>query len=321
MPELGTTGKGIYIWQAGRIGGPSAVAEALVRSRTDFVAIKIHNGALVWENLEPHIDEIRRRGIAVGAWGYVYLRFNPLAEARAALEAIRRYQPDFYLIDAEAEAKLQYVPARLFATALRSGTNIPLGLNSYWYPPYHPSLPWKELRSVCDFDAPQVYWRGARPVAKLCQSKEEYARLKPRLPFAMPAGDLYIDRNIKPTPQQVLEYLAACRRDSEIQSALMWSMDQKDKVPELWSAYAGFDWATGEVNDPGSIPVPPAMPLYTAVVTAWGLNVRPDPSTKKPPLGVLKQGERVDVFGIEHGWAWIDDQRKRWVSNRYIKRV
>ena len=87
----------------------------------------------------------------------------------------------------------------------------------------------------------------------------------------------------------------------------MWSMDQKTKVPELWDAYSRFDWDTG-VIDGTPVDIPPAevLPLYVAVVTASrGLNVRRNPNTGNVPLRALRMGDRVDVYGVENGWAWI----------------
>ena len=85
-----------------------------------------------------------------------------------------------------------------------------------------------------------------RPVEKLADSKKEYAKLTPKLPFSLPAGDMYTDRNLKPTPVEVLLFLDACNTDPEIDGAVMWSMDQKNKVPELWDAYSRYDWDTGD---------------------------------------------------------------------------
>ena len=98
-------GKGCYIWKPANIGTPEEVVEALVASRTDFVAIKIHDAGYVYPDLERYIGPIRAAGIKVIGWGYVYLKWNVLAELKGAKEAINRYNPDEYLIDAEAEAK------------------------------------------------------------------------------------------------------------------------------------------------------------------------------------------------------------------------
>jgi hypothetical protein len=263
--------------------------------------------------------------IAVGAWGYVYLKWNALGEANRTADAVKLYDPDFYLIDAEAYAKWQFAPAWVYAKRLRARLPyMPLGLNSYWYPPYHPSLPWKQIRSMCNFDAPQVYWRGYRPVDKLVASKYEYAKMSPKLPFALPAGDMYYERGIKPTPAQVIEFLDACRNDTEITGAVMWSMDQKAKVPELWDAYSRYDWKTGTIQDgETTIPLPEIQPLYVAVVTPWrGLNVRSQPIVSSTTLlRAERQGTRVEVYVVEDGWAYIKPDRSEWMYAHYLKKV
>ena len=179
----------------------------------------------------------------------MYLKWNVLAELKGAKEAINRYNPDEYLIDAEAEAKYQFAAALIFSKGLRLAfPKLRIGLNSYWKPSYHPALPWYQFRQVCNFDAPQVYWRGWTVLEKLADSKKEYAKLTPKLPYSLPAGDMYTDRNLKPTPVEVLQFLNACYDDPEIDGAVMWSMDQKTKVPELWDAYSRFEWETGVID-------------------------------------------------------------------------
>jgi hypothetical protein len=316
-------GKGLYVWLPKNIGTPEEVADALVQSKTDFVAIKIHDAGVVYQGLEPYFEAIRAKGIACGDWGYVYLKWNASAEAKGALAAIDQYKPDFYLIDAEAEALLQFVPATIFAKALRDGRpNLPIGLSSYWKPTWHGDLPWKQLRSICNFDAPQVYWRGQDPVGKLSTSKAEFAAMSPKLPFLMPGGDMFYEAGIKPTPQQVLDFLAAAQKDGEITSVVFWSLDQKKIVPELWDAYSSFSWEDGSVEPPGPEPDPVPVPLYIAVTTASaGLRVRREPNTCADILDALPQGSRIEVWKEMCDWVAIDEDETQWVSKTYIKKV
>jgi hypothetical protein len=196
-------------------------------------------------------------------------------------------------------------------------------LNSYWKPTWHPGLPYYQLRQISDFDAPQVYWRGYQPVEKLQQSKLEYSKMLPHLPFALPAGDMYIDRDLKPTPQQVLDFLVDAYKDPDIKGVTMWSMDQKKKVPELWAAYSSFVWDTGDVVAPPIEPPTPApLPLYSAVVNAWlGLVIRSGPGTSYARLDAKPRGYLVDVYGVEDGWAWIDREKTQWMFAKYLTKV
>lgn len=325
MNKLLVSGKGAYIWQPRSIGTPAQVASDLEQANASFAAIKINDAGYVYPGLEDYIDAIRDKGIQVIGWGYIYLRWNPLAEARGTVDAINKYKVEAYLIDAEAHALYQYPGAKVYAAYLRSAfPTLPMGLNSYWKPSWHPFLPYKALRGISDFDVPQVYWRGYQPVEKLAQSKAEYAAMTPKLPFAMAAGDMYFDRNLKPTPEQVTQFLTACKDDPEIKAAVMWSMDQKTKVPELWDAFARFDWQTGQSDPPGDVPAPPErQPLYSAVVTAWaGLNVRNQPNTYgNKPLRALRLGTRVDVWKEIGGWCAINSDYTEWCYGTYLKQV
>jgi hypothetical protein len=264
MRELKTSGKGVYIWNATRLGSPAEVVKVLKKGNIDFVAIKIHDGTGIYQDLEPYFEIIQDAGIETGSWGYVYLGAWAGLEAAKTIEAIDRYRPSFYLIDAEAHAKNQFAGATIFAKILRAKTDIPLGLNSYWKPSYHQEIPWRQLREISDFDAPQVYWRGQRPVMKLLESMKEYDLMEPRLPYALPAGDMFDEHGIKPTPEQLIQFCNACVLNREIQGVIMWSLDQvfEGKVPELWTTYSSYDWKKGEILPIEEVPISAEMKTY-----------------------------------------------------------
>jgi hypothetical protein len=135
---------------------------------------------------------------------------------------------------------------------------------------------------------------------------------------------MYIERNVKPTPAQVIEFLHACLNDTEITGALMWSMNQKNIVPELWDAYYRYDWNTGTIREgETTIPLPEIQPLYVAVVTPWrGLNVRSKPVVSPDTLlRAERLGTRVEVYGEKDGWVYIKPDRSEWMHARYLKKV
>lgn len=326
LRQLSTKGKGCYLWHPETLGTPLQVLQALQEAHVDFVAVKVHNGSYPYLYVKPYVDTLRGAGIQVAAWGYVYLRWTPLAEANAAIRATKELGPfDFYLIDAEGHAKYQWAGAKIFAARLRSGMPvIPIGMNSYYNPMWHPELPWYALRSACDFDCPQVYWRGTDPVGKLRASKAAYARLVPRLPYTVVAGDMYYEFGLKPTPDQVEKFLAYADYDPEIQAAVMWSMDGRRNVPELWQAFSQYRWSTS-VPFP---PVPPAPPpiepaLFTAVTTGnlW-VHSSPD-ALASTRIDVLVTGRRVDVYATSGIWANISPwgEPARWCSLNYLKKL
>jgi len=247
FPDI--SGKGVFIWHPSQIckGDPERIADEAERAGVVHACVKIMDG--IWnyakkgENPIATVKALRRRGIRVSGWGGIYCKWYPKLEAQTVADAIDYFEPEFFLIDAEDGAKYQFNGARAFTNEFsRLKPMFPMGMCSYWYPPYHQELPWKEFRTICHFDAPQVYWRGWDPVGKLQKSKKVYAAMTPRLPYLFAGGDLYFENNVKPTPTQVTMFLEACRDDPEIKGVLMWAMDQNETTPELWKAFSDFEW-------------------------------------------------------------------------------
>lgn len=57
----------------------------------------------------------------------------------------------------------------------------------------------------------------------------------------------------------------------------------------------------------------------TGIVTASRLNVRPDPSTRRPPVGQLQRGTRVTILDGRNGWLQIRAGRiEGFVSGDYV---
>jgi hypothetical protein len=179
-------GKWVYIWRLKNVfdGNIPKIIAALKASGTVGVAIKAHNGTFAWDDpsfkLDPFVRACKLAGIRVAFWGYNYLKWNPLGEARVAAKMIKRYPDiDGYLIDVEAEAKYQSVGAKIFITELNRqvGATHPLLLNSYRFPQLHREIPWKILRGGSDADCPQVYFRYSDPSDQLEESKKQFAAM------------------------------------------------------------------------------------------------------------------------------------------------
>jgi hypothetical protein len=318
-------GKGCYAWTPSNILGGNVRSQvaALVAAKVDHVAVKIHNGTYVLPDLERYIFAYQSAGIKVGVWGYSYLKWAPLSEAKAAALAFNRYRDlAYYLIDAESHSYFQFAGARIFAEALRRYLpNTPIGLNSWWKPSFHPSFPFAQLRAKADFDCPQVYWRGFDPIGKLKESRRQYSTMVPRLPYSMVAGDMYFEHKVKPTPGQVLEFLTVCDRDPEIEGVVMWSFDQINTTPDLWSAFASYYWGDGPKPRPI---LPPAKdePLYAAVVTAYALNVRSGPAANFKKVGYYRKGDRLEVWKeLANGWVSTNKAGDRFVHGGYIQKL
>jgi hypothetical protein len=304
-------GKGVYIWQPNTIAGgnPDGIAARLKMSGTTCAAIKICDGFRVLPGLEPLFQSLRNNKIHVAAWGYSYLNRAPLQEAHVVAEAIHHYNPDFYLIDVEAEVEGNYAGARMFMNELRPATaGMPLGLNSFWNISLHPTFPWADFLKKCDFVCPQVYWRGVDPIGKLRQSQQEFEHMSgvPDVPMPIVAGDMFVDIGTEPTPQQVTEFLAAADADPFIHGVFMWAADDTQTTPELWQAYSAYQWKQG------GAPLP-AQPLGWAKVKAGGgIWVRSAPLGAK--VGSLARAELAPLWRItDTKWAAITKAGDRWI--------
>ena len=175
-----------------------------------------------------------------------------------------------------------------------------------------------QYRAYCDFDAPQVYWRGVSPVSKLNMSVQEYASISPKLPYGLAGGDMYLEHDIKPTPDQINVFLLACDIHATLQGTVMWVYDYKHRVPELWSAFCDYKW-----DGPASPLLPPAPePLYEATVNVIaGLNVRTGPSTSYPKIRALAYQTAVEVWEERYGWAKISQDKEEWVCGTYLTKL
>ena len=65
--------------------------------------------------------------------------------------------------------------------------------------------------------------------------------MSPKLPF-LPAGDMMYEWGYTVTVSQLIEFLQTCKDDPDIPVAIMWSMDQMERLPELWKTYSEFSW-------------------------------------------------------------------------------
>jgi peptidoglycan hydrolase-like protein with peptidoglycan-binding domain len=98
----------------------------------------------------------------VCAWQYVY-GTNPVGEANLGAQAAAN-GADCLVIDAEAEYEGHYAAAQSYINNLRVkvGSAYPLGLASFPYVSYHPSLPYSVFLGPngAQYNAPQMYWKA-----------------------------------------------------------------------------------------------------------------------------------------------------------------
>lgn len=334
LPYLG---KGCYMWRPGNIfgGDVNKIVKMMVDAKVQHVCIKVCDGYYTYPDIAPVANALRLAGIVVGAWGYTYMKWIPLQEAEAIARGAKSINAAYLLHDIEDRASFfQWTNAsRYIKRVMELVPNIPQGMNSYWKPSWHTEIPYSKIRAVADYDAPQIYSRGKDPVVMYDQSKGEFARLWPRLPFSLPAGDMYFEGGVKPHPGDVTNFMRHARRDPDAKGCVMWCADQRETTPELWAEFAAYDWdgdsltpalpPEGEGGGPstGSGTV---EPLYAAVVTAWALNVRSHPSNSGAVVGYKRKGDRVTVYLVDGSWARISSTETgefQWVSTNYLTKL
>lgn len=257
-------GKGAFIWQPRLIegGDPGAAVAAAAGAGFSHVNVKVADGIYPYPAgaadrslLSDMIIRFKASGIQVWGWVYIY-GVDPAKEADIAASRFQELGLDGLLIDAEKELKNKPSSASAYMSRLRS--HLPLasiGLCSYRYPvSYHPELPWREFRSLCNFDAPQVYWVGAHnPAEQLLRSIQEFRSLSPQLPYYA-VGSAYTASPWKPTPSDWMLFMDACK-EQELSGFSFWEWAKtRTYLPEIWETISGYTW------EPEPPPPPPPPP-------------------------------------------------------------
>lgn len=325
MNKLPDLRKGCYIWRPQNIfdGDIDKIVRMMSDAKVNHVCIKVSDGWYTYPSMATLADELRQAGIIVGAWGYVYLKWIPTTEANAIVAGTKLLNASYLLHDIEDRASFfQWANGGRYMNRVRSQLpNLPMAMNSYWAMSKHPEIPWSAIRNQSDFDAPQIYSRGTDPVSKYNQSKAEYAAKKPRLPFALPAGDMYFEGGVKPRPGDITLFLKRAKADLEAKGAIMWAADQRETTPALWEEFAAFDWETGTSTPIDPIDPPVYEPLYAAVVFADFLYIRNRPDVSGSTVGYYKKGDRVTVYKTEGSWSCVDPIKDWWCGSKWLKRV
>ncbi len=164
-------GQSMWVWnmsdsESGSVNKIIARAKAAGLSA---VYIKSADGSGAWKQLSKAlVSSLHEAGLSVCGWQYVY-GVKPIGEARAAA-ATKATGADCLIIDAESEYEGRYSSARAYIKELRRlvGPKFALGLTSFPYVDYHPSLPYSVFLGPggAEVNMPQVYWRDiGNPVA------------------------------------------------------------------------------------------------------------------------------------------------------------
>jgi hypothetical protein len=144
-------------------GSVPAIAARAHAAGISTVFVKSSDGASnYWSQFSPQlVQEFHANGLHVCAWQYVY-GSGPVGEASLGARAVAN-GADCLVIDAEAEYEGRYAAAQTYINTLRAriGPSFPVGLASFPYVSYHPSLPYSVFLGPggAQYNAPQMYWK------------------------------------------------------------------------------------------------------------------------------------------------------------------
>lgn len=157
-------GNGMWIWYVNKSSGGTAAgigAQAKAHGVTT-VYVKSADGTGAWSQFTPAlVSALHAQGLKVCAWQFVY-GGNPAGEAATGATA-QTDGADCLVIDAEGAYEGKYAQAQTYIQALRAavGASFPIGLTSFPYVDFHPSLPYSVFMQPggATFNLPQVYWK------------------------------------------------------------------------------------------------------------------------------------------------------------------
>ncbi len=250
-------GKGFWIWKVNNSegGSPSAIAAQALTSGFTHVTIKIADGtysynydsARALDLVPPVVQALRGAGMQVWGWHYVY-GYDPLGEARKAIQRLQQLNLDGYIIDAEKEYKEpgKNIAAQKFMTEMRAAfPSLPMAISSYRFPSYHPSFPWKDFLAKVDINMPQVYWEASHnPATQLGKCLSEFQALTPYRPV-YPTGPTYKAGGWAPTESDITQFLDSARANNlPAVNFFSWEECRRD-LPNLWTLIGNYPWSGG----------------------------------------------------------------------------
>ncbi len=248
-------GKWVWVWNWRRCDGgdPQRVANRLKSAGCRGALVKAFDSGYWFDQGLPFRDICRRlkaRGVAVGAWGYLYGE-NRSGEVQRAIETAQYGEADLLVLDVESEFKGHPEAAAEVVGRIREalGPDYPIYFSSFAIARYHQSFPFEEFRSRCDGTAPQVYWNAFRwPLEQsLAWTYQDYAGMRMPPSQVFPVGGLYQEGAVRyPLADEVRDFvrLAAERGSTGVS---FWSYEHMSE--EMWQAVGSAPFAIGEEEE------------------------------------------------------------------------
>ncbi len=266
-------GKGMFIWKIRRCegGDPEAIARVAAAAGLTHVLVKIADGIYNYnvvngrDLVPPLVQALRRRGIQVWGWHYVYGN-DPVGEANRAIQRARQLQLDGYVINAEGHYKGKYEQARIFVQRIKGKMGMPIGLSSYRYPSYHPTFPWREFMPHMDYVMPQVYWLLAHNPGRQLRASLYELRKYNASAIYVPTGSMYPAYGWRPTASDIREFMQTAI-DLGLPAANFYEWYQaRTYLLDLWNVLADFAWPGAPSPAP---PPPPPKDVVDRLLDGW----------------------------------------------------
>lgn len=281
------SGKGVWIRRivACEQGDLAAIVTRAQAAGFTHVILKIADGAEAY-NADPLTGEaveltrrLRDAGLSVWGWHYLYgdkPRFKGRFEkdyhrleadqAVQTVSTLREAGLQGYVMSAEGE--YERAPGRAdqateFVATLRAGLgDFPLALASWKFPNSHKRFPWAQFRQHSVLDLPQVFWLGRHreAPAQLEKSFQQYAALKPRLPY-LPVAPALFENGWRPSPTD-LDQFAARAMALGLPGFNLWAWDylglrgdeatgnpERLDFQEHWEVVAKTEWRETKADE------------------------------------------------------------------------
>jgi hypothetical protein len=241
-------------------GDPGSILAAAQAAGLSHVIVKIADGTQAAgidtygiDFTAPVAQALQQAGMGVWGWQYVY-GDDPSAEAAIAITRMQALRLDGYVVSAgeEYEQPGRSGAAQLFITTIRAALKVPVALNSFRFPSYHPKFPWSDFLSFCDLHMPQVFWEQAHDAdEQLSESKRQCDALPHARPY-IPSGAAYSATDWSPTEQDLTDFLDTAQvLDLPAVNFFDWDACHTN-LPLLWKTIAGFTWAGTAQADPAA---------------------------------------------------------------------
>ena len=229
-------------------GDPGSILAAAQAAGFSHVIVKIADGTQPdgidtygVDFTAPVVQALQQAGMAVWGWQYVY-GDAPSAEATIAITRMQALGLDGYVISAgeEYEQPGRSGAAQQFITTVRAELKVPVALNSFRFPNYHPKFPWSEFLTFCDLHMPQVFWEQAHDAdEQLSESKRQCDALPHSRPY-IPSGAAYSAAGWSPNEQDMTDFLDTAQALG-LPAVNFFDWDAcHASLPLLWKAISSF---------------------------------------------------------------------------------